>query len=163
MLKAIKQKHVYVHPIGDVLAPAEFLRAAPDLLDLTYLPVEFFGLNPWDAVWKAGIDIVELREETLCPFSNLKWVNIVPLGIISHNPQDYASGIPEHIRQMAMDKRWTAQYYKDEPSVIEATVLGTGYSIGRSPYDGYGEVQQFAIDLDNQDMLIVAAHVWFNK
>jgi len=165
MMKAFKFEHALQPPIGDFVDPEMgfYLRPVDKLLDNNFIPLEFFSLNPWDAAWKAGIDILNLRKQHDCPYSMNKWMELVPLGIMTTNPGGYADQLPAHIRQMALDKRWTDQYFKNDLSAIEAAVLGTGYSVGRSPYDGYSEATFFVITLDNEDMVLVAAHIWFNK
>ena len=156
-----------IYGLAHNILPATALQA-----DDHYLPLDYISLSPWDAVWKAGIDMITAIKATqdTCPITGLLWHGFIPIGLVVKDVTPYLTEVPAHVRQMAADKGWNENYFPDieqppaeELGAIARTMLGTGFSFGIMPYDGSGELKWFEIKLDNGDRLIGAGHVWYNK
>jgi len=171
MITAKRQVNPYVPEVGDidVYGLAHHILPATDSLK-AMISLDYFSTNPWDAAWKAGVDIISLKQQLLCPYSNLPYDAWVPTYISTDFPE--LLPVEPQWEAQIRDKDWTDGLKPDtldgvcdpdEISSIVTAMLGTGYSLGRSPYDGYSELYWFEVELSNGSKLIGPGHVWFNK
>ena len=171
MITAIKQPHPLSLDSGSV----ECYGLAHHILPATdshrpHVSLDYFSTNPWDAVWKAGVDIISLKQQLLCPYSNLAYDAWLPTHIVTNHPE--LLPVAPQFEQQVRDKEWTDGLKPetldgvcdpDELSSIIIAMLGTGYSLGRSPFDGYSELLWFKVELTNGSELIGPGHVWYSE
>lgn len=125
-----------------------------------------------------------------CPFETDMWFyGVYPYAIISDDISKYRVDEPFHWR--SYDFMFDAQLTKETSldfhtpcgspySLIDDSFkkhspcqlylsssvkafMGHGYTVGNLPYDGFGDLRQAKLPLNNGDFLIVITWVWYNR
>lgn len=175
------------HTIGNINVYGThhwLLQLKPSLMrrfrDLHPLPVTSFNANPWEGCVAAGIDIEALKKVMMtCPLTGWDYYPMVPFCILSDKPDKYIDKAFGWVQEMMGDKEWMqrivfgdlgAEPMKDSLSIGEdelsrahVFMLGTGYDACFLPSDGSNHLEWFVVKLDNNDYLLMAGWVWFNK
>jgi hypothetical protein len=165
--------------IGDHLFGGEYLRERPAALIETCNPMHlsYFGYNPFHALEKAGIhwkSMQPFKEATVNfddPYNrHAQYHGVVPDMILTNDPSAYDmknAFYPE----MAADTAWNRDRYRDyvggdetaHPPQWARMLMGSGYTSGTRPSDGYGAIEHGYVGLSNGDYLRCYVWEWYNK
>lgn len=119
----------------------------------------------FESLRKAGIDTSSFEQTYLCPYSGLEFYSLVPMFLISNDLSLYIKRT--EFNDMAFDKEWMWDRQDPNnlfnPSDLNKSMLGSGYTYGCNISDGSNQYLLVAIELDNGDKLICLTWEWFNK
>jgi hypothetical protein len=176
VVKPIKQTSPYKPEIGDILSGGEYLvRKIGNKEKLEdYLYVSTFGNNPWHALERLGIFAEEIRQafRYKCPFSDNIYYHFIPVALVVKNgTQQYRDKLekdngPTVNYDFMFDLKWIKDMSHGvlpEANSVQMAFLGHGYTDGTLPSDGFGEFENFLIELDNGDFLFGHCWVRYNK
>jgi hypothetical protein len=59
---------------------------------------------------------------------------------------------------------WENTFEDDLPlGTIESSLMGSGYTMGTYPHDGYKDFENIVLELDNGDYLFCKIILWYNN
>ena len=178
-----KQTPSHTPKLGDWLWWPEYLMTVVPKEDLLASDIQYLSLladnDPWRMLGKTAVfddvQLCALSEATMydCPFTNNKYLGVVPIGIISDDINKYrdSAAFPsDHgLWDMLWNHEWTRfmlmhggalELHLD--SVARAS-MGHGYTSNTRSGDGHGRIKDMKVELSNGDLLICKAWEWYNK
>ena len=133
-------------------------------------------LNGWDALNKLSIvNRIYVHNDCRyrCPYTGHMFWSLLPFAIITDNYNRYILDLVkrnDHTYKLWTDTEWTKRDLMDNekkgirgPSLIQSTILGSGYETTILPIDGSHKIIVVNLELNNNDKIICYSWEWYNK
>ena len=180
MITIIKQDNPWKPHIGDVLSGGEYIKCLlhspglPDLLEFKVIGLKWIANHGWVALEKLGIAITPaIAFSYECPFvDGNHHYHFLPHFVLVNDLEVYkehSSDWPD----MVLDRDWLVKYHlhsnlvlaeaQIQPSPIDLTIRGHGYTSMTIPSDGHGKWALACLELSNGDLVVGWLWIWYNK
>lgn len=141
-----------------------------------FIPLNCICSNTWKELKHFQIDCDEFqkRVEYKCPYTGYTHYWFVPIMIFTSEQNikfwlDRNKHLASYQKNMLSDTEWTEKFYQPDKKTgfelnsIGKILAGAGYTVGTLVSDGYGELYDALVTLDNGDFIGGKVWVWFNK